>query len=388
MNESGLLDVSSGLQDARSVETLKEILRESSASNTKKAYAAGYSYWEHWHQYRFEAPLALPLPDSTVLQFIADHAKSSQDPARCALPAHVEQQLLAAGVKAEPGPPALNTLLQRLSILSKAHEVHQLPNPCQSQAVREVLRALRRTYAKRGLSVQPKDALTVEPLKALLACCDDSLTGLRDRALLLFAFSSGGRRRSEVVAATVENTLRVEGGYLYQLGASKTNQSGRARAQDQKPIVGEAAEALSRWLAVSQIRQGPIFRRIRRGNKLGAGLSPAAVNLIVKQRASQAGLQGDFSAHSLRAGFVTEAGKQRIPLAETMAMTGHSSVATVMRYFRAGEAISSQAARLMDHGEASGEQASRQETESLRGGGSNPAPPVPPTGSAGDLPAG
>jgi hypothetical protein len=32
----------------------------------------------------------------------------------------------------------------------------------------------------------------------MVATCTDGLLGLRDRALLLFAFSSGGRRRSEV----------------------------------------------------------------------------------------------------------------------------------------------------------------------------------------------
>jgi hypothetical protein len=46
--------------------------------------------------------------------------------------------------------------------------------------------------------------------------------------------------------------------------------------------------------------------------------------LIVKRRAQLAGLEGDFGAHSLRSGFVTEAGRQNIPLGATMAMTGQS----------------------------------------------------------------
>jgi hypothetical protein len=44
--------------------------------------------------------------------------------------------------------------------------------------------------------------------------------------------------------------------------------------------------------------------------------------VIVKRRAQLAGLEGDFGAHSLRSGFVTEAGRQNIPLGDTMAMTG------------------------------------------------------------------
>ena len=70
-----------------------------------------------------------------------------------------------------------------------------------------------------------------------LACCDRSLAGQRDRALLLFAFTRGGRRRSEVTSATLENTRRLpDGSYVVSLLASKTNQGGVDRAENKKPI--------------------------------------------------------------------------------------------------------------------------------------------------------
>jgi integrase len=62
------------------------------------------------------------------------------------------------------------------------------------------------------------------------------------------------------------------------------------------------------WLAASGIRQGALFRRIRKGGHLGEPLAPTAVRDIVKERCALAGVEGPFSAHSLRAG-VTEAGK-------------------------------------------------------------------------------
>lgn len=102
------------------------------------------------------------------------------------------------------------------------------------------------------------------------------------------------------------------------------------------------------WLEQSGISSGAIFRRIRKGGHLGEALSPAAVRDIVKKRCALAGIEGDFSAHSLRSGFVTEAGRQNVPLAETMAMTGHHSVATVMGYFRAESSLSNGAARLLN----------------------------------------
>jgi integrase len=67
----------------------------------------------------------------------------------------------------------------------------------------------------------------------------------------------------------------------------------------------------------------------------------------VKVRCAQAGLDADFSAHSLRSGFVTEASVQGTSLADIMAMSGHASVATVLRYHRRASARSNPAARLL-----------------------------------------
>ena len=94
--------------------------------------------------------------------------------------------------------------------------------------------------------------------------------------------------------------------------------------------MGAAARALQAWLDASGIAQGPLFRRIRRGDVLGEPLAAAAVRDIVRQRCELAGLDESYSAHSLRSGFITEAGRQQVPLGDAMAMTGHASVATAM----------------------------------------------------------
>ncbi|WP_353506469.1 site-specific integrase [Variovorax sp. J31P207] len=182
--------------------------------------------------------------------------------------------------------------------------------------------------------------------------CDDSLKGKRDRALLLFAWASGGRRRSEVSEAVFENLHRGDqGAYLYTLASSKTNHNGKIRPEDVKPVVGSAAEALDAWLKASGITSGPLFRRILKNRKLGIdGLSGTAVRDIVKARCALAGVGEDYSAHSLRSGFVTEAGRQNMPRQETMAMTGHWSTDTVAGYFRAGAAQVSAVARMRDTG--------------------------------------
>ena len=286
-----------------------------------------------------------------VIQFIVDHVErtTAQGTLKNQLPAALDRLLVEGGFKGTAGALALNTVVHRLSVLSKAHGIKDLPNPARDAAVQELLRRVRRAYASRGVRATRKTALTKDPLAAMLATCTDGLIGVRDRALLLFCWASGGRRRSEVSTAVMENLVRVNDRlYLYHLGHSKTDQLGAEQNNHaEKPIADQAADALTAWLAASKIITGPLFRRIRGAATVAEPLSAEAVALIVKRRARLAGLAGDFGAHSLRSGFVTEAGRQNIPLGDTMAMTGHRSVQTVMRYFQTGAIGQTRAARLL-----------------------------------------
>ncbi len=343
---------SAGLEPA-SQQAVRELLREGESTNTRNSYQSAMRYWAAWHALRFERQMQLPLDVPCVLQFIIDHAQRQTGAGLASeMPAHMDRALVEAGYKAREGPLSHNTLVHRMAVLSKAHQVHGLANPCQDGAVRELMSRTRKAYARRGEQPAKKDALTRDLLEQLLQTCDDSLRGRRDRALLLFAWSSGGRRRSEVAGADMRH-LRAVGPqeFIYTLAHSKTNQSGRDVPENHKPVTGRAAQALADWLRAAAIQEGPIFRRIRKGGHVGEPLSPAAVRDIVKQRCALAGVEGDFSAHSLRSGFVTEPGRQNVPLPDTMALTGHSSVNTVLGYFRADSALSNRAARLLDAGD-------------------------------------
>src|SRR5665213_3292599 len=82
-----------------------------------------------------------------------------------------------------------------------------------------------------------------------------------------------------------------------------------------------AAEALAVWMQALlefRITHGPLFRRIL-NDRIVEPLKDTAVREIVRRRANMAHEPlGKLSAHSLRSGFVTEAGKQGISLGETM----------------------------------------------------------------------
>lgn len=331
-------------------QAIKELMHEGESANTRNSYQSAMRYWAAWHVLRLGKPMQLPLSVASVLQFIIDHAQRQTGAGLLSeMPAEIDEELVASGYKAKKGPLSHNTLVHRMAVMSKAHQVHAMPNPCQDGAVKGLMSRTRKAYARRGELPQKKEALTRDVLEELLATCDDSLRGLRDRALLLFAWASGGRRRSEVAGADMRYLRAVsDGEFIYTLSHSKTNQSGTDAPENHKPVTGRAAIALRAWLNAAQIVEGPIFRRIRKGGHVAEPLTPAAVRNIVKERCALAGVEGDFSAHSLRSGFVTEAGRRNLPLADTMALTGHHSVNTVLGYFRADSALNNQAARMLD----------------------------------------
>ncbi len=335
----------------QAADAVRELLAEAAAENTTRSYASALRYWAGWHLARYGVELTLPVPEAVVLQFVVDHVvrRNAEGDLAWELPPHVDAVLVSSGLKSKPGPWTLSTVRHRVAVLSTAHRLKQQPNPCEQPAIRTVLSRAARASVKRGERPRKKTAITLPELEAMLATCDDSLEGLRDRALLCFGFASGGRRRSEIAAADLRDLRRIgEKGYIYRLEHSKTQQAGvTAASTPDKPVLDRAGLALEEWLEASGITEGAIFRRLWK-QRVGPALSPAAVGEIVQRRARLAGLEGDFGGHSLRSGFVTEASRQGVALPAIMQLTEHRSVSSVIGYFQAGGATANPAARLLE----------------------------------------
>jgi integrase len=319
------------------------------AANTVRSYRSALAYWSAWLQLRYDQVLGhAPLPATVAVQFVLDHLARPLADGNWThlLPPSIDAALVTAGVKAKVGPLAFNTVSHRLSVLGKWHRINEWDSPTEASALKTLLREARKAQSRQGMAVRKKTAIVLEPLQALLATCTDGVRGARDRALLLLAWSGGGRRRSEVVGLQVGDVRKLDDDtWLYALGVTKTDTGGVRR---EKPLRGPAAQALAAWLEVAPTDSGPLFRRLYKGGKVGtSGLSADQVARIVQRRAQLAGLEGDWAAHSLRSGFVTEAGRQGVPLGEVMSMTEHRSVATVMGYFQSGSLLTSRATTLL-----------------------------------------
>jgi len=152
----------------------------------------------------------------------------------------------------------------------------------------------------------------------------------------------------------LQHLTQAQQGFLYSLPHSKTNQLGADDPTNWKPIMGRAEQALDAWLAVMrrqgiELQEGAIFRKAYKGTTIACtGLGTSMIWKMVKARCKLAGLEEAFSPHSLRSGFMTQAGRDKVPLNEAMAMSGHSHVKTAMGYTHVGALQLSHAACLLD----------------------------------------
>lgn len=352
-----------GLLTDDDVATLRYLAREGIGQNSLRALASDLAYLERWCQAATGTSLAWPAPEALLLKFVAHHlwdpARRATDPAH-GMPADVADDLKAAGLLRSQGPHAPSTVRRRLSSWSTLTRWRGLAGHFDAPGLRSALKLAVRASARPRTRKSGK-AVTADILTALLkAAAGDRLVDVRDRALLLLAFASGGRRRSEVAALRFEHIVEQEpvpvdprepeGLTLpcarLHLGRTKTTQ---ADADDYVLLLGRPVLALAEWLRRSAIQEGAVFRAIDRwGHVERRALTPQSVNLIVKRRIAQAGLDpAEFSAHGLRSGYLTETARRGIPLTEAMQQSRHRSVQQAANYYNETERQLGRAARLM-----------------------------------------
>ncbi len=194
--------------------------------------------------------------------------------------------------------------------------------------------------------MRQKEALTLDLLRATLLTLQrerNALKATRDRALLLLGFA-GAFRRSELAALDVGDLRFDRRGLTVTLRRSKTDQGGAGR-DVAIPVVNIETlcpvRAMREWLERADVTEGAVFRTFsmprRRGKQSQLQtqrIDAKDVARLVQRVARNAHLEGDFAAHSLRAGFVTSAAQKMVPEVDIQRVTGHRSIATLRRYVR------------------------------------------------------
>ena len=233
----------------------------------------------------------------------------------------------------------MSTLKRRLVSIGIIHKLKGHYLDTKHPSIIENIMGIKR---RKGSVQKGKKPILINYLKEIINVIDDQnkedIKKFRDRSIILIGFS-GGFRRNEIVSLDCDDLDFVPEGVKINIKRSKTDQFGEGftkalpyfERSKYCPVV-----SLKKWIAISKIASGPVFRRFVKGSKLSKKrLTDQTVALLIKEYLNLAGIDSkNYSGHSLRSGFATSAAESGVEERSIMAMTGHKSTEMVRRYIK------------------------------------------------------
>jgi len=241
------------------------------------------------------------------------------------------------------------TLTRRLTALRNWHQYQGFNDPTAHSSIRKTLVGIKNTHGK------PKNkaaALTLEALTSMVSFLKKSkrLIDYRNSALLQLGFF-GAFRRSELIDLTWESICFVREGVEVLVTRSKTDQGGDGQvcAIPYGDGLLCPVSALITWRDQSQSKSGYVFRHIKKGAVTNKNIQPRQVNVLIKAIAKSCALPDaeNYSGHSLRRGFATEASKNNVPFASIKRQGRWRGDSSVMGYIDEGKRFDQNAAGMM-----------------------------------------
>lgn len=304
MDKSLELRSRSGVAHATGLdEGAKRFARASIAENTKRAYQAQWRVFLAWCDER--GIEALDAGPTDIANWLAARAEDGRSIAtlRTGLAA-VRLAFHTAGHPFDSQSPVIQSVLAGIT--------------------RESARVAKQAPAARGSDI--RDVITPGP--------NASLIEIRDAALVAVGYMFA-LRRSELVG--LDWNKQVRGAGFLTIGRhvaevvlirSKTANGVPQRVSVPVDANALAITAITRWVQAAGILDGTaLFRRVRRGEAVGARLSDRTVSRIVKR------LVGDaYSGHSLRVGFCVTSAEAGVDIRAISAVTRHKSIEMPRRY--------------------------------------------------------
>ncbi len=309
MKNSPALQRPTGLMDPEIRET-HQFAALADAKNTQLAYLSDWKHFLSWCKKRNKSPLPAEPDDIAIyLRYCAETLKLN-----------------------------MSTVKRRTASLTVAHKRNGFQSPCSEWVVKNTMKRLRREL---GTPARGKEPILVKDLIAMVEHCPPTLTGLRDKAVLLIGFA-GAFRRSELAGLDVEDLTSSDEGLVILIRKSKTDQEREGRKVaipfGQNPLTCPV-KALIDWLDAANIKTGPLLRSMTKFDRpRTTRMSDRTVADIVKKYCSLIGKRtANFSGHSLRAGLATSAAMAGASEASIQKQTGHANLNVLRRYIREAE---------------------------------------------------
>ena len=233
----------------------------------------------------------------------------------------------------------MSTLKRRLVSIGVIHKLKGYYLDTKHPSIIENIMGIKR---RKGSIQKSKKPLLINNIKKIINVIDqqkiEEIKKFRDRTIILIGFS-GGFRRNEIVSLDYDDLDFVTEGLKINLKRSKTDQFGEG-AVKALPYFDNTqycpVKSIEKWIKISKINSGPLFRRFVKGSKLSKyRLTDQTVALLIKEYLKIADIDSkNYSGHSLRSGFATSAAESGVEERNIMAMTGHKSTEMVRRYIK------------------------------------------------------
>ena len=284
-------------------------LKNSKANNTLRAYKSDFKNFEAFcAKHNFNS---LPTEPKIVSLYLTHLSKVSK----------------------------ISTLRRRLVSISMVHKLKGHYLDTKHPLIIENLMGIRRI---KGSIQTGKKPLLINHLQSIIKVINEEnineIKKARDKTIVLIGFG-GGFRRTELISIDYEDIEFVPEGLKIYIKKSKTDQYGEGMIKG-IPYFNNSefcpVRNLEKWLQLSKIKKGAIFRRFAKGNSLtNYRLTDQTVVLLIKKYLNLAGIESsNFSGHSLRSGFATVAAESGADERSIMAMTGHKTTQMVRRYIK------------------------------------------------------
>lgn len=217
--------------------------------------------------------------------------------------------------------------------ISTIHKLNRHADPTKDP---DITLEMRRMHRKLGRSCSQAAGINVSTLDQMLLATDNSIRGIRDRALLLVAYDTLCRR-SELVSLQVRDIkIHLQNGHQSAsilLRKSKTDQDSLGKWLH---LSQRAKAALMDWVDQLPVGQEYIFCGLSRAGKISTQLGGSQINRIYKSIARNAGLDeetiANISGHSMRVGAAQDLLNSGASLPIIMQRGRWSKTDTVMRY--------------------------------------------------------
>jgi integrase len=240
--------------DSGAVESLADwssMAKGAFAANTLRAWRAD---WEIFSAFCVRYGVAsMPAEAQTVRDFVFDCLANQKKPA---------------------------TIRRYVSTIGRAHRAAGVVDPTGTETVKLSLKEMGRTVPARQTQAR---GLVWSEIAQFLEFDVRNLRDVRDRALVAVAYDTMCRRE-ELVNLRIEDIAEVsDGSGSVLIRRSKTDTAGEGATAYLSPLT---MKLVGEWLDASQLKQGPIFRRVV-GNSLMVQSAPGKGQRTQVREASQ-----------------------------------------------------------------------------------------------------